>query len=152
MQIARAQTSVGGGNRIAVMARAGNRLLKVTGGNRLVLATAPAVAGGESWGAGSRVSPAGVLRIGGSGRVQAAGSQGASARVTDGPAAGAQALDAPPAGLPALNAPVARAQIILSSAKGLDSGQRGHRVGQRHQPIRNCGCERSAISGHQLCR
>jgi len=49
MQIAREQTSVGGGDRIVLMTGAGDRLLQVAGGNRLVLASAPGVAGGEPW-------------------------------------------------------------------------------------------------------
>ena len=41
---------------------------------------------------------------------------------------------------------------ILGSAKGLDSGRRGHRVGQQTKPIRGSGCERSGDAGAQVCR
>jgi len=33
--------------------------------------------------------------------------------------------------------------FILDSAKGLDSGRRGHRVGHQNKPTRSSGCKRS---------
>jgi len=40
-----------------------------------------------------------------------------------------------------------RALTILGSAKGLDSGRRGHRVGHQNKPIRSSGCKRSGDAG-----
>jgi len=36
---------------------------------------------------------------------------------------------------------------ILGSAKGLNSGRRGHRVGHQNKPIRSSGCKRSGDAG-----
>jgi len=43
-------------------------------------------------------------------------------------------------------------RAILGSAKGLDSGRRGHRVGHQNKPIRSSGCERSGDAETQVCR
>ena len=40
-----------------------------------------------------------------------------------------------------------KGSAILSSAKGLDSGRRGHRVEHRNKPIRSSGCKRSGDAG-----
>ena len=41
---------------------------------------------------------------------------------------------------------------ILGSAKDLDPGRRGHRVGHQNKPIRSSGCERSGNIGTQVYR